>query len=268
MTGSTRRGLLLGAPGIGLVSLLGGRAPVAASAAEDRGLPEGFPAHDRERVREMVTVAHADAARVLALAEESPSLANAAWDWGFGDWESALGAAAHMGRRDIAEILLDHGARPDLFALTMLGHLGAVRAAVEAMPGAQRTTGPHGLTLLHHARVGAESASGVLAYLEGLGDADPRLDEPEPPAGLAAYLGSYQAGSAGADRFRIVEQRGRLAIEVEGAPARTLFHVGDEAFRPVGAPAVRIRFVRAGERITGVTVIDHQVVVEARRLGG
>ena len=41
---------------------------------------------------------------------------NASWDWGGGDWETGLGAAAHMGRRDIAELLLGRGARLDLFA--------------------------------------------------------------------------------------------------------------------------------------------------------
>jgi hypothetical protein len=55
-------------------------------------------------VKEMVTVAHNDAKRVRELLEQHPSLANASVDWGFGDWEDALGAAAHTGRREIAEV--------------------------------------------------------------------------------------------------------------------------------------------------------------------
>jgi len=43
-----------------------------------------------------------------------------------------LGAASHMGRRDIAEILIEHGARSNLFTSTMLGHLEAVRAYIKA----------------------------------------------------------------------------------------------------------------------------------------
>ena len=82
-----------------------------------------FPAQDPEQVLEMVLVAHSDVDRVRALVVESPELAKAAVDWGFGDWESALGAASHMGRRDIAEVLLENGARPSLFSAAMLGQL-------------------------------------------------------------------------------------------------------------------------------------------------
>ncbi len=66
-----------------------------------------------------------------ALGDE-PRLANATWDWGGGDWESALGAAGHMGRRDIAELLLAHGARLDLFVAAMLGEVEVVRAILDA----------------------------------------------------------------------------------------------------------------------------------------
>ena len=41
-----------------------------------------------------------------------PSLAKAAWDWGFEDWEDPLGAASHVGNHEIAEYLIGHGARP------------------------------------------------------------------------------------------------------------------------------------------------------------
>ena len=63
-----------------------------------------FPAHPPELVREMVIVAHFDLQRVRELVEARPALARAAMDWGFGDWEDALGAASHMGNRAIALI--------------------------------------------------------------------------------------------------------------------------------------------------------------------
>ena len=53
-------------------------------------------------VQDFVNHAHSDFARVRDLLEREPALINAAWDWGAGDWETGLGAAAHMGRRDIA----------------------------------------------------------------------------------------------------------------------------------------------------------------------
>ena len=45
---------------------------------------------------------------------------------------------------------------------------------VDALPGVQRTRGPHGITLLAHAKAGGAQAAEVVSYLERLGDADPR----------------------------------------------------------------------------------------------
>ena len=61
-----------------------------------------FPAHEPEVAREIVGVSHGNAARVRELLKGRPALANASWDWGYGDWESALGAASHVGNQEIA----------------------------------------------------------------------------------------------------------------------------------------------------------------------
>jgi len=79
-----------------------------------------------------------------------------------------LGGAAHMGRKDIARLLLERGARIDLFAAAMLGKLEVVRAAIGAFPESRNVAGPHGITLLAHARRGGEEASSVVRYLESL----------------------------------------------------------------------------------------------------
>ena len=76
--------------------------------------PDSFPAQDQRTVKEMVGACHGNIERVSALLKEQPRLANAAYDWGFGDWETSLGAAAHTGRRNIAALLIEHGARPDI----------------------------------------------------------------------------------------------------------------------------------------------------------
>src|ERR1044071_7056519 len=81
-------------------------------------------------VEEFVGKSHGDLERVKELLAQEPALINAAWDWGGGDWETGLGAAAHMGRSDIANCLLENGARLDLFAAAMLGQLEIVRAAL------------------------------------------------------------------------------------------------------------------------------------------
>jgi hypothetical protein len=117
-------------------------------------------------VEEFVGVAHTDLNRVKDMLAQEPGLVNATWDWGGGDFETALGAASHMGRRDIAEFLLEHGARLDIFAATMLGKLDIVRAALAAYPDAIKTPGPHGIPLIAHAQAGGEDARTVLEYLQ------------------------------------------------------------------------------------------------------
>jgi len=123
------------------------------------------PRLDPALVEEFVGRAHGDLPRVGELLTAHPSLVNAAWDWGAGDWETGLGAAAHMGRRDIATLLLAHGARMDIFAAAMLGHLAIVRAIIDAHPEAVTWPGPHGIPLLAHAEKGGPDAAETLAYL-------------------------------------------------------------------------------------------------------
>ncbi|MBW8741865.1 MAG: ankyrin repeat domain-containing protein, partial [Acidobacteria bacterium] len=105
-----------------------------------------------ELVQPFVSNAHGDLDKVRELLTQEPALVNAAWDWGGGDWETGLGAAAHMGRRDIALFLLDRGARLDLFAAAMLGYTEVVRAALAERPELVDTRGPHGIPLIVHAQ--------------------------------------------------------------------------------------------------------------------
>jgi ankyrin repeat protein len=80
---------------------------------------------DAADVEAFVGNAHGDLEEVERLLEREPALLNAAWDWGGGDWETALGAASHMGRRDIAELLIQRGARVDVFASALLDERAA-----------------------------------------------------------------------------------------------------------------------------------------------
>lgn len=129
---------------------------------------ETKPALEASLVQEFVGNSHGDLNRVKELLAQCPSLINACWDLGGGDFETGLGAAAHMGRRDIAEYLLDNGARLDLFAAAMLGKLEIVKAALTTFPDAINTPGPHGIPLIAHDKAGEEDAKQVLAYLESL----------------------------------------------------------------------------------------------------
>jgi len=121
---------------------------------------------DAAKVQAFVAGAHGDLDVVRSLLEEEPTLVNAAWDWGGGDWETGLGAASHMGRRQIALYLLEHGARLDLFAAAMLGYFEVVTAILSDFPEMREALGPHGIPLVEHARVGGADARAVLELLE------------------------------------------------------------------------------------------------------
>ena len=125
------------------------------------------PPLEPELVGEFVLKAHGDLGVVMQLLEEEPALVNAAWDWGGGDWETGLGAASHVGRRDIAEYLLERGARMDVFAAAMLGETEIVRAMLEAQPSLRDARGPHGIPLVAHAEAGGDAAREVLQLLQG-----------------------------------------------------------------------------------------------------
>ena len=127
---------------------------------------EKKPALELTLVQEFVGKSHADLDGVKELLLREPALINSAWDWGGGDWETGLGAAAHMGRRDIATYLLENGARLDLFAAAMLGNLDIVKATLETYPDSINTPGPHGIPLMAHAQAGGKEAIEVVEYLK------------------------------------------------------------------------------------------------------
>jgi len=127
---------------------------------------EKKPAIESSLVQDFVGNAHGNLNRVRELLALEPALINSGWDWGGGDFETALGAAAHMGRRDIALFLLENGARLDLFAAAMLGNLEIVRSTLESYPDAIHVRGPHGIPLIAHAQAGGNEAAPVYEYLK------------------------------------------------------------------------------------------------------
>ena len=92
-------------------------APQAAGAPPDDFFPSLPPL-----MKDVVGLSHSNLAKVKEMVQQHPALAKASWDWGYGDHETALGAASHVGQRAIAEFLLENGAPPTLFSATMPGH--------------------------------------------------------------------------------------------------------------------------------------------------
>lgn len=233
------------------------------------GIGQAFPTGEAFLVKELVGASHGNIDRVKAIVSRHPELAKASWDWGFGDWESALGAASHVGNRPIAEYLIEHGAPPTIFSSTMLGHLDAVKGMIAAQPGLQRKRGPHGIPLLAHASAGGPAAASVVAYLESLGGANDRVPtQPITPEQRAAISGRYVFGPGPRDVMVIDEVKDQLGIVRVGATRRGLVHLGDLTFSAIGAEAVRIKIIRAGDRVDGLTVADPDRQVIATRERG
>ncbi|WP_438483219.1 hypothetical protein [Oleiharenicola lentus] len=155
----------------------GGTAPSPAPTPSQR--PK-LPALAPELVQNVVGQSHRSLDKVRELVEGHPLLVNASWDWGNGDFETPLQAAAHTGQREIAEYLLSKNARPDVFAAAMLGQLEFVKAAFVGNPNAQEIPGPHGFTLLHCAKQGGVKAKPVYDWLVGR-NAGSVFQRPLPP---------------------------------------------------------------------------------------
>lgn len=264
----TRRSFLRAGAAVALggtaAGLFGSR-PLSAVAAS---LPRSFPSQDPAEVQEFVAAAHNDLDKVRMLVTARPTLARAAWDWGFGDWETALGAAAHMGRRDIAELLIANGARPTIFSAAMLGQLEVVRAFVAASPGVQGIAGPHGIPLLDHARKGGERAAAVVAYLSGIGGADAGPPAIESTAAERANLvGRFRFEEGPDGVLEVYESRDRLMLRRGERSGRPLHALGRREFHPAGAAAVRIRFAPEGNgQADTLTVWDPALVLTAGRI--
>jgi hypothetical protein len=120
--------------------------------------PGRGPRQSLRLVLDFVMAGHGDLAKVKAMLAADPALAHARWDWGDGDWESALEGAAHMGRADIVRHLLASGARVDILTAAMLGDAATVAALVKLEPATARTEGPHGLPMMFYVGHGGSVA--------------------------------------------------------------------------------------------------------------
>lgn len=229
-------------------------------------LPENFPQTPPDQARAIVGASHARIDTVKALLKENKALAKASWDWGFGDWETAIGAASHTGRREIIELLMANGARPTLFSFAALDKVAAVRAICTNIPDAHRTLGPHGITLYQHAINGR--ANKVIDYLDSIEGADVgpgrsiAKDEAKP------FLGTYQFGANENERFNVIIGKSipRIAIETPGSIMRYMALVKPNTFVIYGAEQVEIRFQMQEDQATSLTIIRGSFRLEAKRV--
>ncbi|MFZ1805747.1 MAG: hypothetical protein WAU36_00905 [Cyclobacteriaceae bacterium] len=270
------KGSIFGLAGMAL-PLGGHSAPLVVEDGPGKPHPN-YPAITNDLVAEVVGKSHSDLDKVKELVDQRPELARATWDWGFGDFESAIGAASHVGRRDIVEYLLSKGARPNLFTYTVLGAYEVVKGMIEFTPGVQSTLGPHGISLLQHAKAGlrmekemspdaVDNSKKLIAYLEAPGDADgeryDNIKEEEAPK----YLGDYKYGDGDEDGFSVkLNMRKMLSLGKLGAFGGGLYKIGDHRFFYNGAPSTVISFQFNGDKVKSLTVTEPGSVLVATKI--
>jgi hypothetical protein len=238
-----------------------------------------YPAIGDAVVSDFVGAAHFDYDKVKEMVSARPELARATWDWAWGDWESAVGAAGHMGRRDIANLLIEHGARPSIFVFAMLGELSVVKSTIEASPGIQSTAGPHGISLLQHAKIALRSedltakqrvnVEEVLHYLESLGNADRKTSDITLAEGDSdSYVGDYRYGEGEDDIFevRFNSRRHLLTVSRKGNFGSSMEAIAPQEFELVASPSVKVKFSGSEGTINTVTVEEPDLVLNAQRI--
>jgi len=233
-----------------------------------------YPAIQLTIASEVVGVAHFNLDRLKELVEPRPELAKAEWDWGFGDWESAIAAASHVGRKDIVDYLISKGSVPTIFTYAMLGHYETVKAMIGSYPGIQKNFGPHGITLLQHAKTGLQAevvdrlkAQQLVDYLQSLGDADGKQYLNLEETAKAKYLGDYKYGVGNDDGFTIkLNMRKLISIGKLGKSGGALLRIGENEFTYQGAPSVTVKFLVQNDRVISLTINEPGLILTATKI--
>src|SRR5688572_25190599 len=79
------------------------------------GTTDPIAPYKPEIVKDFVGAGHGKLGRVKELLAEYPNLLYCRYDWGNGDFEEAIEGAGHVGNKEIANYLIEQGARPNLF---------------------------------------------------------------------------------------------------------------------------------------------------------
>ncbi|WP_424963670.1 hypothetical protein [Ekhidna sp.] len=237
-----------------------------------------YPSLEPDLVNEVVGKSHFDLDTVKKLVEYRPELARATWEWRFGDFESAIGAASHVGRRDIIQYLLSKGATPDIFTFATLGAYETVKGIIQLSPGIQTSSGPHGISLLSHARASLrmeetltstekENCKKLIGYLEELGNADGPKYKDVSEEDKPKYLGDYKYGEGKDEGFTIqLNMRKMLSLGAIGEFGGALYKVGENEFTYNGAPSVRVTFQHEGDQIKSLTVKEPDREIIAKKV--
>jgi ankyrin repeat protein len=162
----------------------------------------------QEEINQYIIDCHSDLDLVKQKTKEQPLLVHG---YNPAEDESALGAAGHMGRRDIAEFLLAQGAELELATAAMLGLREEVKNRLAADPGLATSGGAHGIPVAFHAAMSGDIGTMQLLWDHGAQDhvRDSLIgavwkNRPE----MVAWLVDHQAD------LKVVDFRNKTALEV------------------------------------------------------
>lgn len=97
----------------------------------------------QEIIDQFVGNAHGSFTMVKELYEIYPSMINENATW----FETAIEAAAQIGKVEIDNYLLEHGAEFDICIAAMLGNLGRIQELLKDEPGLINARGSHAIPL-------------------------------------------------------------------------------------------------------------------------
>jgi hypothetical protein len=246
--------------------------------SETLGKNNRYPSIDDEIVNDVVGSSHFNFDHVQELVNHRPELARANWDWSFGDWESALGAASHVGRRDIANFLISKGARPNIFTFAMFGNYEVVKSMIESIPILKTTDGPHGISLLRHAQAGLRSKditgaekSNNLKLIDYLEELNENVVQPKyielTVLEKEKYMGDYRYGDGEKDGFSIKQNmRKRITLGKLGNFGGGLYQKAPNVFSYNGITSVEITFEEVDGKILSLTVNEPDLVLKALKV--
>ncbi len=118
-------------------------------------------------IREFVIAAHGDLPKVQATLAEHPDWLLVNYQWGEGNFETPIQAAAHVGNRPMAEYLLAQGAPLEMCTAAMLGRRDTVADLLAADPASAQARGGHGITLLFHTAMSGDTELAQTIYDAG-----------------------------------------------------------------------------------------------------
>jgi ankyrin repeat protein len=175
--------------------------------------------HTVEEIREFVIAGHGDFEKVRQMLDQQPGLLGVGYEWGPGDTETAIQAAAHMGRQDIARFLLSRGALLEICTAAMLGQKEDVERLLAEDANRIRASGAHGIPLLTHAALSGQVELMRMLFERGARD------------GLSmALINAVSAGHVELTRWLL--ENGKPDVSVKNFQGKTALEIAGENGNP------------------------------------